>query len=160
MCAQSLSHVQLLATPWIISHQAPLSMGFSRQEYKSGLPFPPPGVLLDPWIKPRSHLFPALAGDSLPLCHLGSPPNTHISYIHKHTYPHIHSTHTHTHTHFPDGSVVKNPPASGRDVGSIPELGRSPGLGNGNLLQYSCLENPMERGAWWATVHRFAKSRA
>ena len=44
------------------------------------------------------------------------------------------------------------------DLGSIPGLGRSPGEGNGNPLQYSCLENPMDRGAWWATVHRVIKS--
>ena len=50
------------------------------------------------------------------------------------------------------GMVVKNPPANG-DLGSIPGSGRSPGEGNGNPLQYSCLENPMDRGAWWATVH-------
>ena len=46
-----------------------------------------------------------------------------------------------------------------RDVGSNPGLGRSPGEGNGNPLQYSCLENPMDRGAWCATVHRVAKSQ-
>ena len=46
-----------------------------------------------------------------------------------------------------------------RDIGSIPGLGRSPGEGNSNPLQYSCLENPMNRGAWWATVHGVAKSR-
>ena len=45
------------------------------------------------------------------------------------------------------------------DLGSIPGLGRSPGGGHGNPLQYSCLENPMDRGAWWATVHAGAKSR-
>ena len=53
--------------------------------------------------------------------------------------------------------VVKNPPANSsdvRDTGSIPGLGRSPGGGHHNPLQYSCLENPMDRGAWWATVHR------
>ena len=43
------------------------------------------------------------------------------------------------------------------DLGSIPGSGRSPGEGNGNLLQYSCLENPMDRGAWWATVHGFTR---
>ena len=56
--------------------------------------------------------------------------------------------------------MVKNPPTNAevlRQVGSIPELRRSPGEGNGNLPQYSCLENPMDRGAWWATVHRVAK---
>ena len=45
------------------------------------------------------------------------------------------------------------------DVGSIPGLGRSPGEGHGNSLQYSCLENSMDRGAWWATVHRVTKSQ-
>ena len=45
------------------------------------------------------------------------------------------------------------------DSGSIPGLGRSPGEGNGNRLQYSCLENPMDGGAWWAAVHGVAKSR-
>ena len=54
---------------------------------------------------------------------------------------------------FPGGAVVKNPPASAGDTGSIPGLGRNPGEGHGNPLQYSCLENPMNRGAWWAAVH-------
>ena len=61
---------------------------------------------------------------------------------------------------FPGGSVVKNPPANAGDSGLIPSRkgsGRSPGEGNGNPLQYSCLENPMDRGVWWATVHRVAK---
>ena len=49
--------------------------------------------------------------------------------------------------------MVKNLPANARYVGSIPELGRSPGGGNGNTLQYSCLENFMDKGAWQATVH-------
>ena len=57
--------------------------------------------------------------------------------------------------------MVKNLPANAgdnRDVGLIPGLGRSPGEGNGNPLQYSCLENPMDRGVWWATVHRATNS--
>ena len=58
---------------------------------------------------------------------------------------------------FPGGSVVKNPPANTGDADSIPGSGRSPGEGNGNPLQYSCLENPMDRGAWQATVHETAK---
>ena len=56
---------------------------------------------------------------------------------------------------FPGGSVVKNPPGdvgAAGDAGSIPGLGRSPGKGNGNPLQYSCQDNPVDRGAWWATV--------
>ena len=60
--AQWLSHVQLFVTSWAIFHQAPLSMGFSRQGYWSGLPSPPPGDLPDPGIKPTSPTSPALAG--------------------------------------------------------------------------------------------------
>ena len=59
---------------------------------------------------------------------------------------------------FPGGSVVKNLPASEGDEGLIPGLGRSPGGRNGNPLQNSCLENPMDRGAQWATIHGVAKS--
>ena len=57
--------------------------------------------------------------------------------------------------------MVKNPHANAGDAGdtcSISGLGRSPGVGNSNLLQYSCLKNPIDRGAWWATVHGVAKS--
>ena len=53
--------------------------------------------------------------------------------------------------------MVKNPPAKAGDVGSIPELGRSPGEGNSNLLQYSCLGNPIDRGAWRATARGVTK---
>ena len=63
---------------------------------------------------------------------------------------------------FPDGSVIKNPPVNVgdvRDMGLIPGSGRSPGEGNGNPLQYSCQENPMDREAWQATVHRIAESQ-
>ena len=60
---------------------------------------------------------------------------------------------------FSGGSVVKNPCANVGDVGSSPKSGRSPGEGNGNPLHYSCLENPSDGGAWWATVHGVAKSR-
>ena len=56
----------------------------------------------------------------------------------------------------PSDSVVKNPPANVGDMGSIPGCRRSPAEGNGNLLQYSCLGNPMHREAWWATVHGIA----
>ena len=58
--------------------------------------------------------------------------------------------------------VVKNPPASAgdiRDIGLIPGSGKSPGGGNGSPLQYSCLENSMDRRAWWVTVQRVAKSQ-
>ena len=62
---------------------------------------------------------------------------------------------------FPGGTGVKNPPANAVDTGptgSIPGLGRPPGGGHDNPLQYSCLENPMDRGAWWATIHRAAQA--
>ena len=68
-----------------------------------------------------------------------------------------------THTRFSGGAVVKNPLANVGDTGDsvlIPGSGQSPGEGNGNPLQYSCLENSMDRGAWWATVHGVAKSQA
>ena len=68
-CAQLLSHVGLFAIPWTASHQAPLSMGFSREEYWSELSFPSPGNLLDPGIKPAFCTSPALQVDSLPLYH-------------------------------------------------------------------------------------------
>ena len=61
---------------------------------------------------------------------------------------------------FPCGSAVKNPPANAGDAGSIPRSGRSPGKGTGNPLQYSCLENSMDRAAWRATLHGVAKSQA
>ena len=60
---------------------------------------------------------------------------------------------------FPGGSAVKNLPANAGEVGSIPGSGGSSGGGNGNTLQYSCLESPMDRGAWQATVYGVAKSQ-
>ena len=58
---------------------------------------------------------------------------------------------------FPHGTVVKNPSANAGDTDSIPDLVRSPGEGNGSTLQYSCPGNPMDVGAWWATVHGVTK---
>ena len=60
---------------------------------------------------------------------------------------------------FPGDSVVENPPANAGDAGLIPRLGRSPDKGNGNLLQYSCLGNLMDKGAWKAIVHGSPKSQ-
>ena len=92
---KSLSRVQLFATPQTVTHQAPLSMGFPRQEYWSGLRFPPPGAS-------------------------------------------------------PGGSGKESPGNAGDagDVGLIPGSRGSPREGNRNPLQYSCLENPMDRRAW------------
>ena len=60
---------------------------------------------------------------------------------------------------FPGDSGGKESAFNAGDAGSVPGLGRFPGGGHGNLLQYSCLENPMDRGAWWATVHRVTKNQ-
>ena len=67
------SRVQLFVTPWTVAHQVPLSTGFSRQEYWSGLPSPPPEDRPNPGIKPESPPSPALQVDSLLLSHQGSP---------------------------------------------------------------------------------------
>ena len=60
---------------------------------------------------------------------------------------------------FPGDTVVKNPPTNAANAGSISGSGRSPGKGNGNLRQFSCLDNPIDRGPWWVTVHGVAKSQ-
>ena len=112
---------------YYIAHQHPLSMGFPRQEYWNGLSFPSPGDLPDPGIEPESLLH---WQDSLPLSHLGRPNKGLLD-----------------HGGFPCSSVGKASACNVGDLGSIPELGRSPGEGNGNPLQYSCLGNPMDRGA-------------
>ena len=75
--AQVLSHVRLFATPWSVASQAPLFMGFSRQEYWSELPFPSPGDLPDPGIEPMSPATPVLQADSL----LSEPPGKPLSFI-------------------------------------------------------------------------------
>ena len=80
MCVQSLSDGQLLMTPWIVAHQASLSIGFPRQEYWSELPFPSPGDLLDPGIEPRS---PTLQADALTPAPPGKPLNTRIQSLRK-----------------------------------------------------------------------------
>ena len=73
VCAQSLCHVQLFVTPWTVAHQAPLSVGFSRQEYRKGLPFPSSGDLPDVGMEPIYPVSPASQVESLPLSHQGSP---------------------------------------------------------------------------------------
>ena len=105
-------------TPWTLARQAPLFMGFSRQEYWSGLPCPTPGHLPNPGIEPASLIPPALAGRFF------------------------------TTGGFPGGSDGKASTNNVGDPGSTPGSGRFPGEGYSNPLQYSCLENPMDGGAW------------
>ena len=128
-------------TPWTVACQAPLSMGFPRQEYWSRLPFPSPGNLPDPGTKPTS---PAWQAGSSPLRHLGSPRAFWVilnaSWL----------------TWWLSG---KESACNAGDQGSIPGSGRSPREGNGNLFQYFCLENSMERGAWQAIFHMVTNSR-
>ena len=113
-------------TLWTVAHQSPLSMGFSRQEYWSGLPSPPPGGLPDPGTEPGS---PVLQADSLP-----SEPRHFVNNVKQSC-------------NFQGlfGSIVKEIACHAGDPGSIPGSGRSPGKGHGKPLQYSCWKNPMER---------------
>ena len=108
----------------------------------------------------HASIYPSTHPPTHPSIHPSIPPS-----IHSLTHPAIHfliyPSHLTIHC-VPGGSVVKNPAASARDTGdtdSIPGWGRSLGEGNGNPLQYSCLENSMDRGAWWATVHGVTKSQ-
>ena len=80
-----------------------------------------------------------------------------FSFIHTHTHPYIY-IHTHKHIYgLSGGSVDKKSTCDAGDEGSILGSGRSPGVGHGKALQYSCLENSMDRGAWWAATHKVMK---
>ena len=131
-------------------------MEFSRQENWSGLPFPSPGDLPDPGIEPGS---PALQADTEGQTLYDS---TYMSLFNGYRVPAWHGGNRSGNRvcwGYPGGSVVKNPPANAGDAGLIPGSGRSPGEENGNPLQYFCLKNPMDRGAWQGMVHKIAKSR-
>ena len=110
-------------TPWTIACQAPLSMGFPRQEYWNGLPFPSPGDLPDPGLESTCPASPALQVGSLSLHHLGNcvPPRGPLSPI---------STVNTSSLGFPGGSAGKESACNVGDLGSVPGLGRSPGEGN------------------------------
>ena len=172
LCAQSCL---TLVTPWIVAHEVPLIMEFSRQEYCCGLPFPTLGDLCNSGIIPASLVFPALAGGFFSTSTTWKPKKVIMWVIIKYwvefpvlynrsllvvyftcssmwmLFPFIQG--------FPGGSEVKGSACNVGDWGSIPGSGRSPGEGNGNPLQYSCLGNPMDRGAWLVTVHGVAQSQ-
>ena len=180
--AKSLSRIWLFATPWTVARQAPLPMGFSRQEYWSGLPFPSPGDLPDPGIKPRSSALQADALTSeprmrwildwvaIPFSRTSSQPRnwTGVSCI--------------TGGFFTNWAIM----LSTVTIQIRADTDNSNGANNkesvcqcrrykrhrfhfwtrkiawrrdGNPLQYSCLENLMDKGAWQATVHGVKKSR-
>ena len=131
-----LSHA-VFATPLTVAHQAPLSMGFSRQKYQSGLPFPPPGGIPYPGIKPTSLVSPASAGRFFTTEPLGKPLLPFFLILSLFL-PSIKLIDFYIlFGGFPGGSVVKNLPANAGDAGLIPGVGRFPGEGNGNPLQYS-----------------------
>ena len=159
-----LSH---FATPWTVACQAPLTMRFSRQEYWSGLPCPAPGDLSHSGTEPESHMSPELAGEFF------TTSSTWVLVLSSNGERLLKCTRIILGMMkmscnwivvmgwLPRGTVVKNLPVNAedaRDGGPIPGWGRSPDVGNGNPLQYSCLEHSMDRGAWWATVHEVAKS--
>ena len=140
---KSLS-VWLFATPWTVAHQAPLSMGFSRQEYRSGLPFPSPGDLPDPGIEPKS------------TCVVGRRFNfwatrDALMNFYKQTNKRASLM----------AQQIKNLLAmqETQETGVQSLDRRSPEGGNGNPLQWSLLKNPMDRRAWQAIVHRVTKSQ-
>ena len=164
-CAESLSCVWLFVTPWTVACQAPLSMGILQVRILEWVAKHSSRGSSNPGIKPSS---PEMQADSLSSEPPGKPIYTH-THTHTHTYiymyvygsyiqAHIH-TYIYTYIGFPGGArVVKNLSANARDTGLIPGSGRSSGEGNVNPLQYSCLENSMDRGAWKSIVHRVSKS--
>ena len=117
-----------LCIPWTVAHQAPLSVGFSKKEYWSGLPCPSPGDLPNPGIEPSSLMSPALAGRFFTISTTWEGQRT--SAIHM-------DSHASLGGGFLGGSEVKNSLANAGDMGLILELGRSPGEGNDHPLQYS-----------------------
>ena len=176
---KSLSRVQLLATSWTAAHQAPPSMGFSRQEYWSGVPLPSTVLPM--------HWFSIMQVDYIYYIPIFAPANEALdnkaavfNATSRKTLNNIPSLSDssgkfkwalkdpdiHKEQLVPWASqvalVVKNSPANVGDIreaGSIPGLRRSPGGGYNNPLQYSCLENPIDRGALQAKFHSVAKSQ-
>ena len=116
VCAKSPQSCSTLCNPWTVTRQAPRSMGFSRQEYWSGLPFTPPGDLPNPGIELMSPVSPALAGRFFTL---EPPGKTHACSLYTHTCtPHTHAPHTHVHpTHtLPDMTWSRHPASSEAEV--------------------------------------------
>ena len=128
-------------------------MGFPRQEYWSGLPCPSPGDFPNPGIKPGS---PALQADSLPS---ESPGEVWLIYNVVLVSVVQQSDSVYMYVGFPGGSDGKGSTCNAGDTGSIPVSGRSPSEGTGYPLQYSCLGNSMDRGAWQTIVHGITKCR-
>ena len=150
------SHGRLFVTPWTVASQVSLSMGFLRQEHWRELPFPPSGDLPNPGIELKSLVSPALAEgfftssttreaqvQILPLDKWAHWPNWRSPQP-----PLLQRLRIPSSLGFPGGSDCKESACNAADLGLSPASGRSSGGGHGNPLQYSCLENAMDRGAW------------
>ena len=142
MCAvhaKCFSHVQLSVKLWTVAHRAPLSMGFSRQEYWSGLYVLLQGVF--PIQVSNLHIFCLLHCQVCSLPYLGSTQEAPYIYVCVCVCVCV-CVYTQYVNPRPGGSDGKESSCNAGDLGLIPGLGRSPGVGYGNPLQYSCLENP------------------
>ena len=139
------------ATPWTVAHQALVSMGFSREEYWSGLPCPPLGDLPNPGIEPKSLMSPVLASGFFTSSATREAPFFVCficSFILILFTPVIITLYNfYSFLGFLGSSNGKESTCNVGDLGLIPGSGRFPGEGHGNPLQYSCLENSMDRGA-------------
>ena len=178
MKVKSLSRVRLLATPWTEAYQAPPSMGFSRQEYWSGLPFSSPGDIPDPGIRPLAILWNStfkwvnlLSFSPLPLASL--------LFLAIFLSAFLFFSQRFCASLFGEGSgnplqysCLKNQSHGWRSLVGCSPWGREEldtteqfhfslsciGEGNGNPLQCSCLENSRDGGAWWAAIYEVAES--
>ena len=175
VCAQFHSHVRLFAIPWTVAHQAPLSMGFPKQEYWSGLPFPSPGDLHNPGIKLES---PALAGRFFTTKPPGKPILTRrwsqrvvwlFTVLEKcpvlqNGFENLNGNRGQVKSQyalgFPGGQTVKHPPAVWETW--VQSLGSKDPLEEGLATHSSVLSwrIPTDRRAWQAAVHGVAESQA
>ena len=138
VCVHMVSHVQLFVTLWTVAHQASLSMGFSRQEYRSGSLFSSLGDLPDPRIKPALSVS-CIAGEFFTTWAIWEAIK-HVQMDESHASNKVGSILV------IDGSDGKESACNVGDMDSTPGLGRSPGEGNGSPLHFSCLENSTDRG--------------
>ena len=170
---KSLSRVWPSVTPWTAAYQAPPSMGFSRQEYWSGVPLlsPKSDYIDQHWCV--HSIDEETVSESVLFCSVNHSQKVMEPVFKVHTVPHWLPNLSWAREwvkmrvecgdgcqpHRLCGSDSKESVCNAKDAGSIPGLGRSCGGGHGNPLQYSCLENPMDRGAWWAAVHGVTQSQ-
>ena len=144
---KSLNHVRLLVTPWTAAHQTPLSVRFSRQEYPLKSSFLYWCVTL--WASLVAQL----------VKNLSAMWETQLdSWVRKIPWRRDRLP-TPVFLGFPGGSAGMKSTCNVGDLGLIPGLGRYSGEGNSHPLQYSCLKDPMDKGAWWATVYGVTKSQ-